>query len=242
VSGYLARLAASVNSERSAIHPLVAPLFASPQETAELPAVEEERFASPRRPTEVPEAPAEAHLPAIKEQQIASPRRPTEVPEARPEARRPEILRPRTSSAANGTGEPRSEQAAPVARTRPQAKPVLAAPDETSSLSVPAGQFSARPLRNAEEAPPVAGSYTPLLVVNDIQNAAPSAPGSVKQLHTLSSPLHRPRRVREPDEVQIHIGRIEVTAVAPSPSSRPPITPARKSPSLDEYLKRGTRR
>ena len=43
---------------------------------------------------------------------------------------------------------------------------------------------------------------------------------------------------REPDEIQIHIGRIEVTAMTPAPA-RPAPRPARKSPSLDEYLKRG---
>jgi hypothetical protein len=42
---------------------------------------------------------------------------------------------------------------------------------------------------------------------------------------------------READEIQIHIGRIEVTAVPPAPA-RPALAPNRKSPSLDEYLKR----
>ena len=41
----------------------------------------------------------------------------------------------------------------------------------------------------------------------------------------------------EPDEIQIHIGRIEVTAV---PQTRPstPARAARKAPALDEYLRR----
>src|SRR5262249_21765901 len=44
---------------------------------------------------------------------------------------------------------------------------------------------------------------------------------------------------RDTDEIQINIGRIEVTAVPPPPPQAKP-TPAspRKSPSLDEYLKR----
>lgn len=47
--------------------------------------------------------------------------------------------------------------------------------------------------------------------------------------------------VREPDEIQIHIGRIEVTAVpqAPAPAVA---NPERNIPSLDEYLKRRDRR
>lgn len=39
------------------------------------------------------------------------------------------------------------------------------------------------------------------------------------------------------DEIQIHIGRIEVTAAPPPPV--PPARPVRKSLNLDEYLKRG---
>ena len=52
---------------------------------------------------------------------------------------------------------------------------------------------------------------------------------------SLASPRH------EPDEVQIHIGRIEVTAAPPTP---PRMVPARRRASLDlgEYLKRSNRR
>lgn len=46
---------------------------------------------------------------------------------------------------------------------------------------------------------------------------------------------------REPDEINIHIGRIEVTAVPPPAASPRPLSKARKSVSLDEYLKRGRR-
>jgi hypothetical protein len=42
---------------------------------------------------------------------------------------------------------------------------------------------------------------------------------------------------REPDEIQINIGRIEVVAVPP-PAARPAAAPARKSLNLEEYLKR----
>jgi hypothetical protein len=41
----------------------------------------------------------------------------------------------------------------------------------------------------------------------------------------------------QPDEIQIHIGRIEVTAAPPAPT-RPETKPANKSPNLGEYLKR----
>jgi hypothetical protein len=45
----------------------------------------------------------------------------------------------------------------------------------------------------------------------------------------------------EPDEIHIHIGRIEVAAIS-QPAPRPAAPPARKSLDLGEYLKRGNRR
>lgn len=51
----------------------------------------------------------------------------------------------------------------------------------------------------------------------------------------------RSRQSSQPDEIQIHIGRIEVTAVQPTPA--PVVTrAARKALSLDEYLQRANRR
>lgn len=47
----------------------------------------------------------------------------------------------------------------------------------------------------------------------------------------------RARPSAQPDEIQIHIGRIEVTAVQQT-SPQPTTRPARKALSLDEYLKR----
>jgi hypothetical protein len=48
------------------------------------------------------------------------------------------------------------------------------------------------------------------------------------------------RRSAQSDDIQIHIGRIEVTAVA-QPTPRPAAAPARKAMSLDEYLGRHSR-
>jgi hypothetical protein len=44
----------------------------------------------------------------------------------------------------------------------------------------------------------------------------------------------------EPDSIEIHIGRIEVTAVPP-PAARPAAPSRPKSVNLGEYLKRGRR-
>jgi hypothetical protein len=57
----------------------------------------------------------------------------------------------------------------------------------------------------------------------------------------MSSRSTRPAQ-REPDEIQFHIGRIEVIAVPPAPPAA--TNPKRKhgAPSLDEYLRRSSRR
>jgi hypothetical protein len=52
-----------------------------------------------------------------------------------------------------------------------------------------------------------------------------------------SGPLPRAGRAEEPDEIQIHIGRIEVTAVPPPVAARAAIRPERRSVNLDDYLK-----
>jgi hypothetical protein len=53
------------------------------------------------------------------------------------------------------------------------------------------------------------------------------------------SAAQQPEVRREPDDIEIHIGRIEVTAVPPSASPRRAVRPERKAMSLDDYLRRG---
>jgi hypothetical protein len=81
-----------------------------------------------------------------------------------------------------------------------------------------------------------------LFIVDTAHRAAPPAPAPLQlRQRPISIAGQTARPAREPDEVHIHIGRIEVIAAAPSPPIGPPVKPARKSPSLDEYLNRGRR-
>jgi hypothetical protein len=94
-----------------------------------------------------------------------------------------------------------------------------------SSTDVP---LSYRPLVRAEGG--AAGVPTPHQgEFGTAKNPGAEAPGRP------ASPLH------EPDEIHIHIGRIEVAAIS-QPAPRPAAPPARKSLDLGEYLKRGNRR
>jgi hypothetical protein len=194
--------------------------------------------------------PEAAELPVIEEERITPARRYAEARDVRATSQEPEVLRPATQSQAMPTAESHAADPASAAAVRSPLRSISAAPDEAASPSAPTSQFPTPLLHDADKESPAAESYTPLMIVNTIpkdvapsssaQNARPFSFAHVKQQPTSSS-LPTARSAREPDEVQIHIGRIEVTAVAPLPSNRPPVKPARKSPSLDEYLKRGRR-
>ena len=59
---------------------------------------------------------------------------------------------------------------------------------------------------------------------------------------TRTKPALPSERPSEPDEIQIHIGRIEVTAVPPVISQPAPARPRRLAPSLKDYLQPRHRR
>lgn len=71
------------------------------------------------------------------------------------------------------------------------------------------------------------------------QNTNPFAGDARQKMQGM--PRHAAAAAREPDEIQIHIGRIEVTAVpqAPAPTATKPL---RKGLNLEEYLRRSARR
>jgi hypothetical protein len=86
--------------------------------------------------------------------------------------------------------------------------------------------FALMPDRVAGTAP---GDIAP--VVSSVRSRKADADEAHDRSHRL-----RPA-AREADEINIHIGRIEVTAAAPA-AARAPAAPPRKSPSLDDFLKR----
>lgn len=88
-----------------------------------------------------------------------------------------------------------------------------------------------------------AARYSPLVLEGSAPRSSPQAlpapPTRSTDQSRSNRDLARQQRPppRDPDEIQIHIGRIEVTAVPP-PQVKAAPAPTRKSPSLDEYLKR----
>lgn len=68
-----------------------------------------------------------------------------------------------------------------------------------------------------------------------VQPRAPAAFSPAKS----RSPIRDVHAASPPgDDIQIHIGRIEVTAVRPAPAPQPAARTRRGAPSLDDYLKR----
>jgi hypothetical protein len=109
-----------------------------------------------------------------------------------------------------------------------------------------------RPVGSGEAAPSSAHSadvwpgepLAPLLqAVPGPQPRAANAARPISRWHGDNSKRDPSRQREAPqrhqDEIQIHIGRIEVTAAQPAPVRTPPIPMRTKTPSLDEYLRRG---
>ena len=83
------------------------------------------------------------------------------------------------------------------------------------------------------------GQSDPKLAVQLLPPQPAAAPPKISSVNAARTPAPPPRK---PDEIHIHIGRIEVAAVS-QPAARPaPAQPTRKSINLDEYLRRGNGR
>lgn len=252
MSGYLQRLAANARKPSASIHPVVgsrftAPKFGDAPET--FPGEEEMVVSTSHSEPVVTPLPEKSRSPGL-------PLMPTPPP-----------IPPLISFSAN----PRQDsQSSPVADAGDLPKPLLerqeervtpaaasvrryGVPDPTESLldssrenettnpSEPRHaavrerheilQYSYRPLV-AEDLHPATGPR--------ISTTTPAASLNERTRQVDSSRRIAPP-VREPDQIEIHIGRIEVTAV-PQLQARPAAPAPRKSLNLDEYLKRQNRR
>jgi len=119
-----------------------------------------------------------------------------------------------------------------------EAKPLLSTKDRNDESVPPTTKTSTQNTQDGERSSqPLPARYSPLLPVTEqypiaLQKAPPTA--SVRRASHSEVPQIAQR---EPDEIQIHIGRVEVLAV---PQTQPQAAPkiARKAGSLDDYLRR----
>jgi len=150
-------------------------------------------------------------------------------PEPEPRARR-----------ALGRGEAGPAERA-AARPRDGAQPPASSDDAGTEAAQAHGPRAGRgPMEAVTQrpfVPVVAGDFGPPAVSGG-GPAGPAAPARRVAGSDHGREGRAPAAPRGPDEINIHIGRIEVTA-APPPPLRPAAPKAhRKAPSLDEYLRR----
>jgi hypothetical protein len=227
MSGYLQRLAQNAITPSRSIHPAVGSIFSPPKHEMPAPLMEFEEIETVRNRAESaqvpPAVPRATHTPFSPESEALQGKPSRKEGESRPEAFRPIVPLPRRTT--------------PVVSTPHQTLPQ---PEELGPLrTIETAQQAGSLVEGAE-------SYTPLIPPNvqpsdaepELFHPSPSVVSAAPKKDSFAAPRRAVPSGREPDEIQIHIGRIEVTAV-PQAEPRPAAVPASKSINLDEYLRRG---
>jgi hypothetical protein len=217
MNGYLQRLAASVMEPARGLHPTVG----SRWEAAHSRGVEQESEAmvhTTPRMSVVGVNPGTTVRPSNLEQPMVETLRPAGRP---------------VDEVARVEMEARAEDVE-AQRVRTEASPAFS---RGAARVAEAARVSSSAKRGEEEAAAPARAFVPLLpeVRGAGMQARPLMPlAAVQPVRTQPTT----QAVREPDAIEIHIGRIEVTAA----QSQSPVRPAaRKSLDLGEYLKRDRR-
>jgi hypothetical protein len=126
-------------------------------------------------------------------------------------------------------GDASTQSATPNAPESGKDLPIVSS-DETG----PKGRSALPPSGAASE--PKASTQSPNSPrLQPLQVSSTVSPSRIAPVRSVPAGPQR-REQHDTDEIYIHIGRIEVAAIAP-PAPRPTPTPARKSLSLDEYLR-----
>jgi hypothetical protein len=210
------------------------------------------------RPKEKPETSVAPRLQAsIGDQQpegVLKPRRETTAAASPKQKAREEVMAP---------GEPEESVQTPIPTSNRLFTPLVPGPKEKAEtfiapqLPANAGdQHQEGALKSRREiamrAPPKQKADAPAEEI--VPGAAVARQDSSKLVASTTSPSTsaadrkvklgplRPPGRPEPDEIQIHIGRIEVVAVPPAPALPASRKPQHGGPSLDEYLRRRDRR
>ncbi len=258
MSGYLQRLVSSVRTPGTAIRPVLGSLYsAAPhygtaeglrevEETVVRPQPDVVATPNPSPPHGIP-APSKSRLPRLEDSHL-EPRlavRQTAVSGSSDKAfqgiqesalsGQPEGPKPSSGTTASFTPL--------VAETQGEQHPALEA-DFTSGPATKLSEGDVPPIEGPPQQLIRRGLYRPL-VPEGVRPAEAALPPNSSPLSPERGKIERtgPARhvapvERSADDIQIHIGRIEVTAVPPVPT-RPAVPPVRKSLRLDEYLRRG---
>jgi hypothetical protein len=257
MSGYLQRLAEGAARPSANIRPLLDPLFSGlkPREGASFP--DEEHITEPAGTAPLaragPTTPADFSRPADPAGRRAAPLL-SPVVEAESDAGGHPV-----GEAGRSRGRPQPEEAPPAASRGPG--PARSVSPRFLVASQETGGRSGHPSPGDSDAGDSDAGFesprreTPAAREAGVQPGRPVSPlVSLIREQSAAPPIARdhpaaqiPRKVsgavpREPDEINIHIGRIEVTAVQPQAPGAAAPRARRPGTSLDEYLRQRDRR
>jgi hypothetical protein len=239
MSGYLQRLALGARNPHEAIHPTVGSLYSAPEYESKPPVWEKDVDLSSQTESFVPPTPDPVHARTLVH----------DSPRPRKGADVPSVLVGRVIGKEESV-----ESDLPPLRAKEQVprpvEPTESLGKETAVQRVEALQPGPQPETIDSPETILRRPYRPLVVKHGFRTSAertflrdltPQTPFIARQ-DTRKEKAELFQRTsapeREPDDIQIQIGRIEVVAVPP-PAPRPAAAPARKSLNLEEYLKRG---
>ena len=245
MSGYLQRLVSSVRTPGTAIRPVLGSLYSYSPNYGTAEGLHEVGETVESRQPDVIATPSPS---PGREDGRLEPRgtlRPTAVSGSIDEA--PQGIQ---GSAFSGqpegpipASEARSSFTARVAETHGEQRPALEA-GFTSGPAAKLREGDVRPLEGPLQQLFRQGRYSPLVTEGFrpseaafVRNSSPLSPERGR-IERTGPARHSAPAERSADDIEIHIGRIEVMAVPPAPP-RQTVPPVRKSLRLDEYLRRG---
>jgi hypothetical protein len=116
-------------------------------------------------------------------------------------------------------------------------EPLVAMPADVNTPRTPGEEIKPASLPGTKRETLANLAFTPLMPVGEQHTGALAKPSAAAPQRRATNTGSTQTRPREPDEIQIHIGRVEVLAV---PQTRAPVIPKtqRKATNLDEYLRR----
>jgi hypothetical protein len=244
MTGYLQRLAANIAQPQPRLHPLAGSIFSGERQEMAAPGLmqndasastdEENLVPSTTTVSDSPDGPIRNRDLAAddrvvqhrrteerrSEREIFHPLLPSKTPELDVSAMVPETV----------LGDLASAQSPDIELQQDRRDTSIVGTTRIAHVAPEDGPTADR--RNAIASPPVSGSRERAGMLGVVAGDA-GKPARAE----FSAPS---RRSAQSDDIQIHIGRIEVTAVA-QPTPRPAATPARKAMRLDEYLGRRSR-
>jgi hypothetical protein len=250
MSGYLQRLVSTAMGTDSSVHPLVKPVF-SPPASPDEPALSSNggnlKFGSTSRHADGVPLEISTEFAAVSTEASA----PVDV-SRQANGEQPDFSETKLNDIAQKLPQPATTVTVtnyqPLLTSNGPPPTLQPATRSAEPALLPAQPFTKRTQREQSRAPTANSPvYVPLLNTTPIPSRSETietetpAYSGARMSQQKGRQWPAPAATNDSDEIQIHIGRIEVTAVSP-PVATPTPKRAAKGPSLQEYLKRGRSR